>query len=396
MMCHHESCECGVCKVPHFERNNYFHGKTLSARDLAAEQYYFNEKRWLINRTILGWGVVCGLNVCPEDSCLVVTPGLALDCCGRELLVCERETLHACKIADELNVDIAAKSEPLRWGLCLEYRECRTEQVKLPPSCDQKERGREYNRIRDDYRLSVRRWKDACPEDLSQTDCPHEKLGRETSIQEALVKKARKCPECKDCECVLLATGTLETQPGQDPVISLDPDAWKYRRVVYTNSALASLLRCFHEGLAHIKEVNWNPGRHFSVEDFLELLEHPLHVTFDQPMGHKSVTNPRSCRLSVFLSHDGNGCPTQFLIPVERIEYEDPTAKYYFNHECIWQELRDHCKRRNRPAEVELILHGSMILDKNNRGLDAELIHEFPTGNGVEGGDFIAYFTVGP
>ena len=32
----HEAEECGVCKVPAFERNNYFHGKTLSARDLFA------------------------------------------------------------------------------------------------------------------------------------------------------------------------------------------------------------------------------------------------------------------------------------------------------------------------------------------------------------------------
>jgi hypothetical protein len=42
------------------------------------------------------------------------------------------------------------------------------------------------------------------------------------------------------------------------------------------------------------------------------------------------------------------------------------------------------------------VLHGSMIHDKHDRALDAELIGDFPTGNGVQGGEFITYFTVGP
>lgn len=25
---------CGICKIPHFERNNYFYGKLLTERDL--------------------------------------------------------------------------------------------------------------------------------------------------------------------------------------------------------------------------------------------------------------------------------------------------------------------------------------------------------------------------
>ena len=394
-MYEHESSQCEVCKVPHFERNNYFHGKMLSARDLAAEQEYLNEKRWLINRMILGWGVVCGLDVCLENGCLVVRPGLALDCCGRELLVCEPAMVDAGKIAEELGVDPSGKYEPIPWVLCLEYRECRTEPVKLPPSRDQKEPGREYNRIRDDYRLSIRRWKDACPEDHSEECCPYESLGRETPIHKALVARSQKCPKCKDCECVLLATGTLTT--GYPPQINLYADGWKYRRIVYTNSALASLLRCFHGGLAHIKEINWEPGCHYQIDDFFDRLgkEH-LKVTFDQPMNQRTVTNVRSCRLSIFISPDGESCPVPVLIPVERIEYDDCTAIYCFDDDCIERELRTSCKKLKKPADVELVLHGSMIHDKSGRALDAELIADFPTGNGVEGGEFIAYFSVGP
>ncbi len=400
MMHEHEStqsCQCDVCKVPYFERNNYFHGKMLTARDLKAEQEYFNHKRRLINRMIVGWGIVCGLEVCLESGCLVIKPGLALDCCGRELLVCDREALHASKIAEGLSINPSQPCEPIPWALCLEYHECKTEPVTLPSSCDQKERGREYNRIRDQYRLSFRHLQDACPEDHSEDCCPYESLGRKTPIQKALVERSRRCPKCKDCECVLLATGTLKTNPGRVPQISLDEDYWKYRRIVYTNPALASLVRCFHGGLAHIKEINWKPGGRYDVDDFLYLLtkEH-LRVTFDQPMNHHTVTDLRSFRLSFFISIGDGSCPVQYLIPVEHIEYDDNIAVYYFDADCIEHELRMSCKKLKKAAEVELVLHGSMVLDKKGRALDAELIGDFPTGNGVEGGEFITYFTVGP
>lgn len=391
-----QSCECEVCKVPYFERNNYFHGKMLSARDLKAEQEYFSEKRWLINRMILGWGIVCGLEVETENGCLFIKPGLALDCCGHELLVCERQGLHANKIAEQLEIDPCQPFHSIRWALCLEYAECKTEPVKLPNACEQNERN-EFNRIRDHYRLSIRRFDDACPHDHDQFCCPYESVGKESSIHQALVEKSRECPKCKDCECVLLATGTLEPSPGQDPEIRLDDDFWKYRRIVYSNPTLANLIRCFHVELAHIKEVNWRPDINYKVNDFLDLLtqEH-LKVTFDRPMDKRTVTNPRSFRLSVFISIGDGTCPVQFLVPVDHIEYDENVATYYFDSHCVEHELRTSCRKLKKAAEVELVLHGSMVLDENFRGLDAEFIRDFPTGNGVQGGEFITYFTVGP
>jgi hypothetical protein len=195
---------------------------------------------------------------------------------------------------------------------------------------------------------------------------------------------------------VLLATGTLVRVPGGMPRIVLDDDRWKYTRVVYTNPALASLVRCFHGGLPRIEGMNWKPWDHYGPDEFLDRLarEH-LRVTFDQPMNEYSVRNVRSCRLSIFLSNE-NRCPVPLHIPVEHIDYEECSATYYFDDDCIEQELRRACKRLRRAADVELVLHGSMIHNQNGRALDAELIHDFPTGNGVEGGDFVTYFTVGP
>ena len=39
------------------ERNRYFYGKMLTARDFETEQRYFNNKRRLLNRTLYGAGV---------------------------------------------------------------------------------------------------------------------------------------------------------------------------------------------------------------------------------------------------------------------------------------------------------------------------------------------------
>lgn len=433
------TCQCGVCHPSSFERNNYFTGKLLSAGDLQAEQRYFNDKRSLINRMVLGWGIVCGLEVTLEDGCLVVAPGLALDCCGRELLVCDRRVIKIETVLEALSGSYPGsggtaasgygtppsgygsptgdprypqydgpsespgypgdpETRPGRWVLCLEYRECRIHPVKTPASCEGKPGAQQYNRIRDDYQLTIRPWSKACPDDHSQDCCPHDRLTVETPLHKALVDQSRTCPECKDCACVVLAIGDLDATY-QPPALRLDPDSWKYRRTVYTNPALAGVIQCLHGGLAHITAMNWTPGAQFRADEFLDRLSRDrLRITFDQSMNIRTVTNVYTCRLSIFITTNEGNCPAQFLIPVRRIDYDDAsaTATYYFDDDCIEQELRRVCRRLRKAAEVELILHGSMIHNTRGRALDAELIDDFPTGNGVEGGEFIAYFTVAP
>jgi hypothetical protein len=449
MMDEYTRHQCGVCKTPHFERNHYFHGKLLSARDLTDEQRYFNEKRWLINRMVLGWGIVCGLDVKVADGRLIINPGLALDCCGHELLVCAERTIKPDVVIEALGgnrrdtrryagtamhaglpapgdyrpppppgkdrtyqsptPEIPDPYEPppdreygrepndRRWVLCLEFCERRTEPCQPPPAGCDDQRDSVYNRVRDDYRLTVRPWRDACPVDQTTGRCPHDGLGRRTSLHQALLEQSRTCPACKECDCVVIATGTVD-EACQPPELKLDDDAWKYRRLVYTNTALAQLLGCLHDGLAHISSLNWTPGAQLKADEFLDLLARDhLRVTFDQPMRARSVTNVHTCRLTVFYVNESH-CPVQLPIPLERVDYDEntATATYYFDDDCIEQELRKVCKRIRKPAEIELVLHGSLIHNEHGRALDAELIDELPSGNGVEGGEFIAHFTVRP
>ena len=72
-------------------RNRYFYGKMLDVFHFELEQNYFNSKRWLLNRLVSGYGVVCGLNVLlsSDGKSIYVTPGMAIDRCGHEIILCE-------------------------------------------------------------------------------------------------------------------------------------------------------------------------------------------------------------------------------------------------------------------------------------------------------------------
>ena len=77
-----------------FERPHFFNGKLLTADDLQREQDYFRGKSGLHNRFLHGWGIVVGLGVTvDQETTVVVSPGLALDCAGNELVLPEPERI---------------------------------------------------------------------------------------------------------------------------------------------------------------------------------------------------------------------------------------------------------------------------------------------------------------
>ena len=89
---HYRSDQRATTDLKPPERNNYFYGKLLDVFHLEMEQEYFNAKRRLLNRLVTGPGVVCGLGVelaeLPDGGTGVqVLPGLAIDRCGREIIV---------------------------------------------------------------------------------------------------------------------------------------------------------------------------------------------------------------------------------------------------------------------------------------------------------------------
>jgi hypothetical protein len=87
---HHHKCDdetaCADCASG--ARNRFFKGKRMRADDFRLEQAYGLARRRLINRAVLGWGVVRGLSLGTEPS-FEIGAGFALDRHGRELLVVE-------------------------------------------------------------------------------------------------------------------------------------------------------------------------------------------------------------------------------------------------------------------------------------------------------------------
>jgi hypothetical protein len=87
---------CLPCGLHEPKRNAYFDGKLLTARDFTDEQDYGRGLRRLHNSLLHGTGTVCGLKIIqhPAAGCrneyVVVEPGMALDCCGNEIIVPEK------------------------------------------------------------------------------------------------------------------------------------------------------------------------------------------------------------------------------------------------------------------------------------------------------------------
>lgn len=92
MIANNDKCadkDKSVCDYNEFRRLRYFHGMLLDDKELLAEQEYHAGKRRLLNRTLHGSGVVCGLDLVGEQNSrwIEVTSGLALDCSGNEIWV---------------------------------------------------------------------------------------------------------------------------------------------------------------------------------------------------------------------------------------------------------------------------------------------------------------------
>jgi len=81
--------DTGHTDIRTFVRNRFFYGKLMDVYHFDLEQGYFKEKRWLLNRLVTGYGVICGLNVklAQDGRNVWVDPGVGLDKAGREIVV---------------------------------------------------------------------------------------------------------------------------------------------------------------------------------------------------------------------------------------------------------------------------------------------------------------------
>lgn len=144
------------CGLRGFERNRYFFGKQLTVRDFDAEQRYFNGKRYLLNRLVHSWGVVCGLRVEPQpQGRFRLAPGAAIDCCGREIVVGDEDLVYSLSELEGYKRLIADQSADKTFYICLKYDECIREPVQTVSNVSSCTDVCDYNRIREGFKLFV-------------------------------------------------------------------------------------------------------------------------------------------------------------------------------------------------------------------------------------------------
>ena len=158
---------CVECELPQMERNHYFTGKLLVERDFTDEQRYTMGKLRRHNLRLHGHGVVCGLKVSPhpQPACrhryLIVSPGTALDCCGREIIVPREEVVDVLSLYVDAwralhGPDAEPDTTPGRFQLAIRYRECPTEPMPaLFGDCGCDDAGCQPNRIHESYEFLV-------------------------------------------------------------------------------------------------------------------------------------------------------------------------------------------------------------------------------------------------
>lgn len=397
-----EKKNCGVCEPKHLERNKYYYGKQFTVRDMQQEQLYFLQRMALTNRALFGWGVVCGLDIKRSKYTLTVHPGLAMDCCGRQVLVCEE--VPVC--LEQLSKDCPGKD----YALCLEYSECETQEIPLPADGCQSSCGQEHNRIRDHYRIRLLPWNDDCHARVEDSmPCPDSQKRPAAEPPEAKCNPPNlhshlchhlQCRECDCCACVVLAKVTV----GDDPKI----DACTHRRIVYNNPMLFKLLECYHGDLAHIVDFSWrkqvHEGKKRRVEWvwFFEQIKNGLKVDFDRQMDPKSFSRHTFTVTLTFADADSGRIRSERVPPAKRmaVEIVDECSNVTFQASTAWLADDTNITALRDGFGVEITLHGSNIYTDDSKGrprkaLDGDFIGEqLPTGNGTPGGDFFDWFHV--
>lgn len=173
------TCQCGPaakCNSGKFKRVNFFHGMLLTEEDFVDEQTYLREKLKLHNR-LHGAGVVWGLGL--EKDCVEISSkgavekitkvfiggGLALDCAGNEIIVCEKYLVPLDEKIKNLRrfgklIPIEECQPPTYKGprlyIGISYCECKSQPTEQYTSeCPDDKLRPQYSRVREGFDVQV-------------------------------------------------------------------------------------------------------------------------------------------------------------------------------------------------------------------------------------------------
>ena len=417
--------ECGFIAT---ERNRFFTGKYMTARDFRVDPEYFLSRHRLHNRLLHGWGIVCGLRVVPHpredcrDRWVVVRAGIAIDCCGRELIL-HRDTpfeLRLSRLLEPGTQEEASQAgtlsqqnrpyqqaisppqdpsghsdapQPQGWIegggpflLCLRYVEQEIEHVPAlyaEGTCDPTRR--EASRVCEAAYLEI------CTLDEVEPGCWPVPGGNQAApcrddCDDTLPGPAGIClePECPCAERVPLALIRLkEPKPSSGPGFEIDP---RGRRHLPTPP----------EFLTHIVWFNWPHGGELSLSELRDTMQGRLEVYFDRKLLPAQGDATGINAYTFIVQYGGIQRDIEFL-PFDRQHppalEEDCRAVFTIDPDYINPQERGNIAGN----VVYVTLKCDFILDCHGNPVDADHLRgQIPSGNGIPGGIFESWFNVVP
>jgi hypothetical protein len=378
--------ECLECGAIALERNRYFTGKYMTPRDFACDPDYLLSHHRLHNRLLHGFGIVCGLAVVPHPSpdCpdwVVVRSGIALDCCGRELVL-PKDTAYRLPLPRENgDGDDDELDEP--FVLCLVYHEERVEPVPAlyaEGSCDPKRH--EANRVREVACLEARRLdelEDDCwlsPEGGMDAPCRDD-------CDEDIPGPSHGCiePSCRCGTCVPLAL-VVSTPDDPDRRFALDLGG---RRT----------LPLPPDYLTHIVGISWPHGGEVTLEDLRDA-DGRLEVRFDRRLLESEGDGTGVNEFTFVVQYGGLERNLEFVRSTEDsapgVSPDDPCVAVFE----IDRSFYEHPRRASLIGnEVYVTLKCDFILDCHGNPVSGRHLRgRLPTVGDMPGGTFESWFSV--
>ncbi len=384
-----EPCGCG-CGSTVLERNRYFTGKYMTVRDFAGEQEYFLSRHREHNRLLHGWGVVCGLRVLPHPNpeCarrwVIVRAGVAIDCKGREIVLCKDTPLELPLRREDWEKEAGQCGDPGEkaekvleppFFIALRYEEEEIEPVPAlyaEGACDPSRR--EANRVRETARLVFLRPDEVKPgcwltpggdsENHCHDDCDDELPGPAGVCLE---------PCCPCGDAVPLA---LIVRRGDGIGIDLDG-----RRTLPVPG----------DFLTHVSHVNWPHGGEVPLSRLREW-EGRLEVRFDRRLRDAEGEGTGINEHTFVVQYGGVQKDLELLYAAD-----GGGPKVQDGRTAVFQIDTDFLNRRSNLAGnvVYVTLKCDFILDCHGNPVDGNHLRgRLPSGDGTPGGTFESWFRV--
>jgi hypothetical protein len=391
----------GGCEALVAERIRYFTGRHMTARDFRDEDAYHRTHRHLHNRLLHGWGVVCGLEVLhhPRPECrrdrVVVRCGLALDCCGREVVVPRDDVAPPIPWETRPKGEEAGHHEVLL--LCLRFTETCVEKTPVlysPEACSSP--AMEDGRIREGYELA---WRWVREEELdkygwrSRRGCPPPEREGEPE-KPCPEERAEGCcldPACPPHHCVPLAVLVRhhdDDHPHHDEH-DHHPEPGPEHPFDIDTAGRPSVAQA-REHLTHICWISWPHGGVVKASDL-----HSLRVRFDRPLReaeHPNRPGPRGINERTFVVQYGEQMEGAQVEDLDFVEFQRPPHLLPDRRTAIYEIER---RRRYPDHVIHVTLRCDFIVDCHGNPVDGDHLRgRLPTGNGTPGGLFESWFRV--